>query len=360
MSNKTERHLFPAGNTSEGFYSFFDYIIDKKEANRVFCMKGGPGTGKSFLMKKVGNHYADQGYSIEYFHCSSDNNSLDGVVVKELKVCILDGTSPHIVDPKYPLAVDEILNMAECLDSNKIIKNKDKILDIMPTISNYFNRAYRFFAAAAPIYKDIEFYNECYLNKDKLVLLKNELASKIIGDNIKTGYGKERHLFGTAFTPNGIITYIPNIIENIKNQYILDGNIGSGKTFVLNEIAKTAREKGYFVEYFHTPLIKDKLEAIIIPELDSCIISKSVISKLSLSGTVYDMNSIKSKIPNNINNEIQYDYNIMMGLINKGLSLITNAHADHDILESYFIDSFDFAKADAIYDEVIRKIDTFK
>lgn len=95
MENK-ERHMFPGGNTSKGFYSFYRYILGQEEANRIICIKGGPGTGKSSLMKKVGAHFLDKGYLIEYHHCSSDNNSLDGVVIKELKVAILDGTSPHV------------------------------------------------------------------------------------------------------------------------------------------------------------------------------------------------------------------------------------------------------------------------
>lgn len=95
MENK-ERHMFPGGNTSKGFYSFYRYILGQEDANRIICIKGGPGTGKSSLMKKVAAHFLTKGYSIEYHHCSSDNNSLDGLVVKELKVAILDGTSPQV------------------------------------------------------------------------------------------------------------------------------------------------------------------------------------------------------------------------------------------------------------------------
>lgn len=41
MINSRERHLFPGGNTSKGFYSFFRYIISQDEANRLICLKGG-------------------------------------------------------------------------------------------------------------------------------------------------------------------------------------------------------------------------------------------------------------------------------------------------------------------------------
>ena len=54
MSKPKEINLFPGSNTSKGFYSFYRYILTQDNANRILCLKGGPGTGKSSLMKKVG------------------------------------------------------------------------------------------------------------------------------------------------------------------------------------------------------------------------------------------------------------------------------------------------------------------
>ena len=76
MTYKKERHIFLGGNTYKGFHSFFNYIINKEEANRIICIKGGPGTGKSYLMKRVAAFFLDKGYSVEYNHCSSDEKSL--------------------------------------------------------------------------------------------------------------------------------------------------------------------------------------------------------------------------------------------------------------------------------------------
>lgn len=91
--------LFPGGNTSKGFYSFYRYILGQEDARRIICIKGGPGTGKSSLMKKIATHFNEKGYDIEFHHCSSDNNSLDGIVIKGLNVAMLDGTAPHVVVP---------------------------------------------------------------------------------------------------------------------------------------------------------------------------------------------------------------------------------------------------------------------
>ncbi|NLL04572.1 MAG: ATPase [Clostridiaceae bacterium] len=95
MSKGKIRHMFLGGNTSQGFFSYYDYILSQEEATRIICIKGGPGVGKSTFMKKIGKEMEDRGYDVEYMHCSSDNNSIDGVVIPAIKVALLDGTAPH-------------------------------------------------------------------------------------------------------------------------------------------------------------------------------------------------------------------------------------------------------------------------
>lgn len=89
------KKVFPGGNTSQGFYSFYDYIIDQQEANRIFVIKGGPGVGKSTFMRKIGEAMLERGYDVEFHCCSSDNDSLDGIVIPAIKVALLDGTAPQ-------------------------------------------------------------------------------------------------------------------------------------------------------------------------------------------------------------------------------------------------------------------------
>ncbi|MCE5287591.1 MAG: hypothetical protein LLG02_17365 [Pelosinus sp.] len=41
-------------------------------------------------MRKIGQTLVSQGYDAEFHHCSSDNNSLDGVVIPKLGVAFID------------------------------------------------------------------------------------------------------------------------------------------------------------------------------------------------------------------------------------------------------------------------------
>ena len=94
--------FFPGGNTlSWILFHNYDYLV-KPGVLRKIILKGGPGVGKSTFMKKVGKYFEAIGVNVEYHWCSSDNNSLDGVVIGDHTVCLLDGTAPHIVDPQFP------------------------------------------------------------------------------------------------------------------------------------------------------------------------------------------------------------------------------------------------------------------
>ena len=92
-----ERHMYPGNNTPEGFFSYYQYILSQKEADKIICIKGGPGVGKSTFMKKIGESMLQEGHDVDFMHCSSDNNSLDGIVLRDKKIAMIDGTSPHVV-----------------------------------------------------------------------------------------------------------------------------------------------------------------------------------------------------------------------------------------------------------------------
>lgn len=359
MNPSKERHYFLGGNTYKGFHSFYQYIIEKENANRLICIKGGPGTGKSYLMKKIANHFLDKGYLVEFHHCSSDNNSLDGVVVPKLKIALLDGTSPHMVDPIYPGTVDEILNLGIALDNDKLSLSRKELIPIFKEISDNFKKAYRFLASAKPIHEDWSYYNSKALDYSKIITITESLREEVFSKQ-KSGFGKDRHIFGTAFTPNGIISFNEDLSKDYQNRFILNGGPGFSKTLILNELGKIAQKKGYFVEYLHDPFNPDRLENIFIPEISTAILTENEISNNKFNGKIYNIEDFcNTSIINKYKKDIEYDKNIFYELINKALFYIENAHKIHDDLEAYYIKSLDFSILDNSYNEVIKKLDKY-
>ncbi|WP_312644245.1 hypothetical protein [Hydrogenoanaerobacterium sp.] len=87
--------FFLGANTPQGFVSRFDQLADPADGWRKFILKGGPGTGKSGLMKRLAAELSHRCNHLELIHCASDINSLDAVIVPDIKASIADGTAPH-------------------------------------------------------------------------------------------------------------------------------------------------------------------------------------------------------------------------------------------------------------------------
>jgi DNA replication protein DnaC len=352
-------HYFPGGNTSKGFYSYYRYIMGQKEARRIICIKGGPGTGKSTLMKRIGEAFCKKGYDIEFHHCSSDNNSLDGVVIKGLNVVLLDGTAPHIVDPINPGTVDEILNLGQCWKEEGFKKYRNDIIKINKEVGRTFKRAYKYISAAKLIHDDWSSYNKEALNQSKINLLKQKLKNKIFKTEI-SNMGCDRHLFATAFTPNGIITFIDNLISDYQNIFVLNGEPGTGKNQLLNFIADEALMRGYYIEILHTPLIPEKFEHVLIPEMSTAVITSNEINQKKFKGNQIFMDNLLNTNSTNSKDKIAEDREDFYKLLNKGLSNLKEAKSLHDKLETYYIPNMDFEKIENVSISIINKINNYE
>lgn len=351
------RRIFPGANSSKGSYPLFEYIIPKN-INRIFCLKGGPGVGKSSLMKKISKEFIDNGYDVELFHCTSDPGSLDAVLIKDLGVVLLDGTAPHIVDPKYPGAIDEIINLGEYWNLDEMEKNRDGIVSCSEDISDSFKRAYKYLNSAEPIYRDIEEkYTNC-MDFGKVNLITEKLIKDLFENVENIGvYTKERHLFGSGITPVGHIDYTDSILNQVKKVYYLKGEIGTGKTTLLKKVYEKAVEKGMSVEVYHYPLIPEKIETILINDLGIAITT----SNLFKDENEIDFNLFIDELKlSHYKEEIEFDKKVLAELIDHAILNLKRAKSKHDIIENYYIPNMRFDEIENLREEIVMRILKYK
>lgn len=347
------RKLFPGANTCDGFYSYFDYIFPK-DVNRIFCLKGGPGVGKSSLMKKVAHDFVERGYDIEVFPCSSDPASLDAVLIKNLNVVLLDATSPHMIDPKTPGAIDEIINLGDFWNAGNLESKKAEISQCNKDISACFQRAFKYLKSAEPIFYDIESKNSNAMDFGKVNKFTEEFIEKLLeGVENSEKLSNPRHLFGTSITPIGHIDYSDSLLQDMKKIYYLDGNIGYGKTTFLKRVYERAVLKGLKVEVFHYPLIPSKIESIILNDLGIAITTSSLFKEEETINLVQFIND--EKLSKN-KEELDMDEKVLDELINYAISNLKKAKSNHDVIEDYYIPNMDFEKINELKDKLIERI----
>ena len=144
-------HYFPGGNTAEGFCSHFGDILPAPVQRRMFYLKGGPGVGKSTLMRRVGEAAEKAGLEVEYFHCSSDPDSLDAVCLPQKGAALMDGTAPHVYDPVAPGARDTLVGLGDFLDEAALRSHIEDILNLQKAISGRFRRCYCYLGGAQKV-----------------------------------------------------------------------------------------------------------------------------------------------------------------------------------------------------------------
>ena len=99
MQTEPKVCFYLGANSPGGFYSLYDELLRPEDARSIYILKGGPGCGKSSLMRRVGAAMEEHGLDVEYIVCSGDPDSLDAVVIPTLKTALVDGTAPHGTAP---------------------------------------------------------------------------------------------------------------------------------------------------------------------------------------------------------------------------------------------------------------------
>ena len=104
MSPVNSIQYFLGANSPTGFYSLYDQLLPPEQVSAIYILKGGPGCGKSTLMRRVAALAQEAGEPVECILCSGDPDSLDAILLPGKKAALVDGTAPHGTAPLGHLA----------------------------------------------------------------------------------------------------------------------------------------------------------------------------------------------------------------------------------------------------------------
>lgn len=351
---------FLGTNAPTGFYSLYDHLLSPEEARAIYILKGGPGCGKSTLMRKIGALAQEAGLETEYILCSGDPDSLDAILLPALSVAVVDGTAPHVVEPKYPGAVERYVNMGDCYDKGALWPLREEIRDCMSGYKGCYQRAYRCLGAASEILED-----------QRSVLVTEELSQKlakrahgILGRELprrkapRPGQMKQRFL--GAVTHRGPICLYNTALAQCDKVYDLADSCALAHELLIHLLAGAAAA-GYDTVACPDPMAPDRLAHLLIPELGLAFLSSS--AALPFPGAPYRRIRLDAAAEREVlrrsRPRLRFAKKVSAALVEEAVSSLAQAKAMHDSLEAIYNPHVDFALVDKIARDIWDEITGF-
>jgi hypothetical protein len=343
------RYVFTSSNTANGFYTFIPELIEGLK--KVYILKGPAGSGKSTFIRAVGQAMSELGYEVEFWISAIEPVNPDGVFIPQLKVAVINGSLPKAIDPKYPGAVGELINLGEFIKKNQIKKEISAISNHVSNVEKYSCSAYNKLKKAMQVKEKFQQeYSDC-LDIDKLHILIRDLNEEIFQEQ-----PREPHYFAGVLTADGMVNYLDELSSGCTKRYIIRGPFINEKSMVLAGIASSAREKGLTVEYYHCGLNPDSLRMIIIKSLKVAVINlENAEITFKPWDVIYDVKSCLA-ISDGESLDINEFKRSYESLLMDAKDELENVYHSLVELKKLYSNHMDFALVDRKRDELISEI----
>ena len=251
--------FFAASNSATGFQNYFPEIFNPEHFDKIYIIKGGPGSGKSTFMKKAAARAREKGCLVERYFCSSDPESLDGVAIYPQRTAIIDCTMPHMCDPKFPGAVEEIINTGTFFDCEALKSKREQIRTLHLEKSRIYQSVYNYLGAALKLKETVGATVAPMIYKEKL----KKAAARSFA-TLKADTGEIKIRFVGAISTNGPV-HLNTLYKQAKCKICICDKYGTADVF-LSELLALSKKSGKKAIVCPDPLSDSYFEEIMIGE----------------------------------------------------------------------------------------------
>lgn len=351
--------FFFGANNKNGYCSLYNSLYSPYEEGKHLLLKGGPGTGKSTLMKKVAEKLEKKGYFVERGYCSADPGSLDIVLAPEINFSILDATAPHTFDPKMPGVSEHIVDLGVAWDRNYLKSHIYEIGELIKDNTLQHKKAVDFTGVAARIEQESAAICAGFIDEDKLLRYVKRLAARIIPERKGVPEGKVKKRFLSAVSPDGIAVQYDTVVALSEKIITVEDEFSAVSPYIAEYISAYAVNNGYDVYQCFCPLFpKYKIEHIIIPELKTAVFTENAYhysiddgEKTVHASRFYDKTAFKGN-----KEKLNLQKKAKKELIDEAVKKLSIAKDIHDRLEEYYIKATDFDTINEIGEKILRAI----
>ena len=275
-------HIFLGANSGGGFYSLYGQLL-RGRLDDLLIIKGGPGCGKSSFMRTVAKELAAEGWSPIFVNCSGDPDSLDGVLFPEQRVGLVDGTSPHVLEPTYAVAAERYLDLTRFYDVEATKARRAEIVAHTDAYRAAYAEAYHVLRAADALESERRAAVHAVMDFDKLArrvdsLLRRELRGRA------AKRGRVDCAFLGGMTHKGELCLFDTVEALCPRVVALDDSYGLAEN-ALSHARDAAAEAGCDVLACMNPDRPQELHHLLLPAAGLALVTST--ARLPYTGEAY-------------------------------------------------------------------------
>ena len=345
MKTNTVVDFFLGSHSPQGFRGYFD-ALDAQPDLWLYLIKAGPGCGKSTMMKRLAS--AADGIT-ERIHCSSDPDSLDGVIFSSPRAAVLDATAPHTLDPAFPGAKESVVSLYHTLDAKQLRACAGQIRALFGQCGCHQAAAGRSIVSAGMLLTEQRAIAARCVDSEKLRGYATRLAARCFPRTGRTGREQIRLL--SAVTPQGVLVWRDTVSALCDQITVFQDEYGAAAFPLLAILRQAALDSGYEVYSCVCPLSAgSEVQHLLVPERGMAFVTSNRWHPMEYPGqkTVrcsrfWDANRLRCH-----KNRLLLCRKTVDGLLEQASASLRQAKACHDVLERYYVDAADFAAVDKV------------
>lgn len=357
MTCETPR-FFMGTSTKNGFCGYPRDLFENDPAAHAFLIKSGPGTGKSTLLRALAKPFCEQGERVEEIVCSSDPDSLDGIYLPDRRVCVLDATAPHVLEPKRWGLQEEIVSLGDALNVSSLSEKREGIAAATAQNATAHARARRLLAGVSELYADRQSLAHAALRANSVERIAARLVkTECCSTTRSCSFSGTQRRFLSAVTPKGLLSYTETVAALCPRILAFDDPFTVAAKAVLRSLFAAAEKRELPVIFCPDPLSPDDPEHLLLPSLGVAFVTADSRFKIQNPARTlhlkrcYDEPTLKAN-----KNRTAFEKKAERELLLAAVEVLAEAKTAHDLLEKPYKSAMDFHKIEAIKTALHQRI----
>ena len=348
--------FFFGANTPNGFIGFHKTdLYDPRDGWVAFLIKSGAGTGKATFMRQVLSELTAKGLDAETIYCSSDPSSLDAVVFRDIRLCVMDATAPHVLEPYAYGECEQLVPFGCCLQTDVTLAQIDEWYEAADACAAAHARSCRFLAAAGSLLDNNRLPAQQALNGAKT----DAVAARLVARECdRRDTPRETRRFLSAVTPDGYVFFKETAAVLCPKLYVLEDEYGAVSARFMATVRERLLQAGQEIVSCFSPLAQEAPSHILVPSIGVGFLTSN--SRETVDFPVYrrlhasrfaDNDALREK-----KQQMRFNRRAAADMLSEAVRCAVDAKVHHDRMEALHAAAMDWDKWQAIADETMADI----